>query len=96
MSGFRVVSDTSVETPDLTEAQRQHQQAAKWLVTALQVVSQRFTTAVALAWHTAFTAALTASAWWLWSDVIAAPSTLNIVAASTYSVFCLAVMYLRR
>ena len=93
MSGFKVVADR--EAPAQQESV-DHTQAAKWLVWSLQAISARFVTAMALAWHTAFTAALVASAWWLWSIVLSAPDTYKLVGASIYSLFCLAVEWLRR
>ena len=92
MSGFKVVSDREAPASD----QGARDQAARWLVLSLQAVSQRFVTALALAWTTAFTAILVASAWWLWSTVLAAPDTPKLIGASIYSLFCLAVEWLRR
>jgi len=106
MSGFKVVSERPAPQPPapdidaarlaVAQAQEAHQQAARYLVTALQVVGQRFTTAVALAWHTGFTAGLALSAWWLWSKVLIEPDVPKLVGATLYSTFCLAVEFLRR
>ena len=107
MSGFKVVSERAAEVTPISpgvdearlaaaKAQEAHQQAARYLVTALQVVSQRFVTALALAWHTAFTAALALSAWWLWSTVLVQPDMPKLAGATLYSLFCLSVEFLRR
>lgn len=104
MSGFKVVSERpaevaqqpAVDTRALAEAHEAKQQAARWLVAAMQVVSQRFISAVALAWVATFHAALVASAWWLWWTVLAAPDVLKLVGGTIYSLFVLAVMWLRR
>jgi hypothetical protein len=107
VSGFKVVSERSAEVtpiaPSVDEArlaaakaQEAHQQAARYLVTALQVVSQRFVTAIALAWHTSFTAALALSVWRLWSVVLVSPDAPKLAGATLYSLFALAVEFLRR
>ncbi len=98
MSGLKVVSEKEVPMPGAaqTPTAEDHQKAVRWLVLALQTVSLRFATAMGLAWHATFTAALAGSAWWLWAAVLIAPDPGKLIGATIYSLFCLAVMWLRR
>lgn len=80
----------------LREAQEAKNQAMRTLITALQVVSQRFTTAVAYAWSASVMAALVASVWYLWLRILNEPDPTKLIGASIYSAFCLAVLWLRR
>ncbi len=96
MSAFKVIADQEAPAQAAPADLEARNQAARWLVLSLQAVSMRLVTALALAWHTAFTAALVASAWWLWSVVLMAPDAHKLIGATIYSLFCLAVEWLRR
>lgn len=96
MSKFALVGeqDVAVNTQAATVATPSAQvaQATNILLLSLAVVSKRFVTALS---HL-FTAAALLSAWFLWSRILPNPSINQIAGASLYSIFVLAVDYVRR
>ena len=97
-ASFKVVGDKVVEAPDaaLKRATEAQQQAARYLVTALQVVSQRFVTALCAAWEAAVLFAVAASVWWLWRDILTDPNAYKLTGGTIYALFAVGVLWMRR
>lgn len=93
---FQIVGEAEAAVPPPAPGTPQQaadsERALKILMLSLRVVGQRFVTGIA---HL-FTAAALCSAWLLWARVLPNPTVNQLIGATLYSVFILAVEWVRK